>query len=184
MTTLIEEVTAASGTDRADALARYAELLARNDQPRQGDAQALREAMKALGKTAGDLAADLDVLNRAASLDAQVAGVEAIDREIQEAAAAVETAMVEHRRVTTEQNARLRDASARLNGLHNRQRAAEDARRELHELRRRHFSLFGLPEVKAAPTEEPVQVFGALAGEPEEVYVPLPFISEPYPARG
>ena len=67
---LAEQVRAGQFERRQRAGAKYYELLARNDNPRSGDFEALSECMSMLGRTADDLEDDLALVRQLAEVDA------------------------------------------------------------------------------------------------------------------
>ena len=67
---LAEQVRAGQFERRQRAGAKYYELLARNDNPRSGDFEALSECMSMLGRTADDAGDDLALVRQLAEVDA------------------------------------------------------------------------------------------------------------------
>jgi sigma54-dependent transcription regulator len=71
-------------------LATYRALLARRDEPQDGDADRLRDVMAAMGLTPDDVKADSAALSKAADLDGKILGPDALAALKADHAAAVE----------------------------------------------------------------------------------------------
>lgn len=72
MAALLESLKQTTGQRKAEATARYRELLGRADNPQDGDTEALRECMGELGIAQADVAADLYALHEEQKLAGQV----------------------------------------------------------------------------------------------------------------
>ncbi|MEI7837283.1 MAG: hypothetical protein WCK05_12860 [Planctomycetota bacterium] len=150
MTTLLEQITARTETDRGKTQTLYRELLARNATPQKGDAEDLRKIMAELDKTPAQVQADLDILARAAALEIEAGKVttltveaEAADTKAADAQRAVNDAL---RGLQEKANAANLEAERVGVVLERAKRSA----RELRELRQANSALFGLPEEPVA----------------------------------
>lgn len=71
---IIEQAEKEEAIDKAAALKKYRALLERNDRPKRGGAEELRECLKVLGRTRADLKRDLGMLVEARRLRGVMAG--------------------------------------------------------------------------------------------------------------
>jgi hypothetical protein len=115
MASLLNAVRADARARRAEAAETYRELLARADDPRPGDQQALEEAMGVLGLSPDDVAADLRALAQAESLRRQIVPQERLDEMARQTSEAFEAAERELRTNLLQRVERMGwDALARL----------------------------------------------------------------------
>jgi hypothetical protein len=157
---VIESVLEKHQQDQAACRARYCALIARGDDPQEGDAQELAALLDALGKSPDDARSDLATIQEVRRLEslANPADGEKLTREISEAAAEFNTYSEETRKLARERE----QEELRLNGLVITARMKRNAWQEnnglLLRLRRQHWELLGLdPPAPRVPDPKPYQ---------------------------
>lgn len=83
-TTTVEQLQAAMLRRRAEAAEEYRELLLRNENPKPDDPDRLAECLKVLGRTANDIAEDLEILLGIKAGEEALASNAALDEPIKE----------------------------------------------------------------------------------------------------
>jgi len=169
-TKLLDEVAAAEAGTASKAREVYVEVLGRSDDPRQGDAARLQEAMRVLGLTAADAARDAGVLKQAAALEATAAGKPAAKAARIAADKAVNAPDEAWAKAKREHDKRRLELLATSIAAAAAERQCRSGAESLAALQQRNYALFGLPKPPAPPEDR--------TGRPGQ-----PGIGQPVPIR-
>lgn len=153
--TLLQQVAAAD----AAALDLYRELLARDSNPKSGDAARLKAVMGELGLSPDDVRGDAAALSTARRLEVAVAQIPELDRKRIEASKALADYGEETHRLEYERSVRQGELDLESARIESRLHRLHESQQKLVLHRRQHARLFGGRADTEAPPE-PVNMIG------------------------
>lgn len=164
MANVLEQIKAEQAEQRAADLALYREILLRGEKPEPGDAEALREIMDRQGISAGRIETDLNIVRRAAELEAQVLATKVPDFQAKYEAALKATS--EHQAKTAKTIQEMQEQGRLLAmdflSLSLQRGRAREISMDLHDLKRKHPELFTSGEEPVRPKK--IRVTGRQPG--------------------